>query len=88
MLRAGETMRQLLFAAMDRNPDTVLWFALIIALDLQTWKLWVPGGRSCPMQSIARFTHPLPTHAGMRQPRNCFKTDWMNNALYEIARSW
>ena len=82
-----ETMRQLL--ERRNGPavrDTLLWFALLLASAYATWFLWPTAWAILPYALYAIF------YATMSDSRwhesvhgTAFKTDWMNNALYEIA---
>jgi MocE subfamily Rieske [2Fe-2S] domain protein len=82
-----ETMRQLLVRR--DGPairDTVIWFALIIGAGLATWKLWgswwalLPYAIYCVLYASTSDSRWHESSHG-----TAFKTDWMNNALYEIA---
>ena len=82
-----ETMRKLL----ERRDgpairDTLLWFALIIGSGWATWALWGTWWAILP------YTLYVVLYASTSDSRwheaghgTAFKTDWMNNALYEIA---
>ncbi|HSV13631.1 MAG TPA: NADH:ubiquinone reductase (Na(+)-transporting) subunit F [Tepidisphaeraceae bacterium] len=81
------TMRELL----DRRNgpairDTIIWFTLIIGLGALTWWLWPSWWAALPYLAYATL------YASTSDSRwheaghgTAFKTDWMNNALYEIA---
>jgi MocE subfamily Rieske [2Fe-2S] domain protein len=81
------TMRQLL----DRRNgpairNTLLWFALIFASGFATYLLWGTWW------AILSYTFYSVLYASTSDSRwhetghgTAFKTDWMNNALYEIA---
>ena len=82
-----ETMRELL----ERRDgpairDTMLWFALLLGTGFATWFLWHTIWAVFPYAIYAVL------YATMSDSRwheaghgTAFKTDWMNNALYEIA---
>lgn len=82
-----EIMRQLL----ERRDgpairDTLLWFALLLGSGYATYFLWPTIWALLPYASYAVF------YATMSDSRwhesvhgTAFKTDWMNNVLYEIA---
>ncbi len=82
-----ETMRQLL--ERRNGPairDTLLWFALLFASGYATYFLWHTIWAIVPYAFYAIF------YATMSDSRwhesahgTAFKTDWMNDALYEIA---
>jgi Na+-transporting NADH:ubiquinone oxidoreductase subunit F len=82
-----ETMRRLL----ERRDgpairDTILWFALLLVSGYCTYALWptwwaiVPYAVYCALYSQTSDSRWHETGHG-----TAFKTDWMNNALYEIA---
>src|ERR1039458_7052803 len=82
-----EAMRQLLIRR--DGPairDTVLWFALILGTVFATWKLWgswwaiLPYAIYCALYASTSDSRWHESSHG-----TAFKTDWMNNALYEIA---
>ena len=82
-----ETMRKLL----ERRDgpairDTILWFALILGSGYLTYALWGTG-----WAILTYFIYSV-LYASTSDSRwhetghgTAFKTDWMNNALYEIA---
>ncbi len=82
-----ETMRKLL--ERRNGPairDTMLWFALILGSGFATYVLWGTGWAILPY-----FVYSV-LYASTSDSRwhetghgTAFKTDWMNNALYEIA---
>ncbi|MGB6746278.1 MAG: NADH:ubiquinone reductase (Na(+)-transporting) subunit F [Terracidiphilus sp.] len=82
-----ETMRQLLVRR--DGPairDTILWFALIFGTGYATYRLWGTWWVILPYALYAAL------YASTSDSRwhesghgTAFKTDWMNNALYEIA---
>jgi Na+-transporting NADH:ubiquinone oxidoreductase subunit F len=82
-----ETMRTLL----ERRDgpairDTILWFALLLASGCGTYALWgswwaiLPYLIYCPLYAATSDSRWHESGHG-----TAFKTDWMNNALYEIA---
>ncbi len=82
-----ETMRRLL----ERRDgpairDTILWFALILGAAFATYVLWgswwaiVPYAIYCVLYASTSDSRWHESGHG-----TAFKTDWMNNALYEIA---
>lgn len=82
-----ETMRRLL--ERKNGPairDTVIWFGLIIGTAFLTWLLWGTWWAVFPYMIYAAL------YAGSSDSRwhesshgTAFRTDWMNNALYEVA---
>ena len=82
-----DTMRELLVRR--DGPairDTILWFGLIIGCGFATWKLWGTCWAILPYMIYAML------YASTSDSRwheaghgTAFKTDWMNNTLYEIA---
>jgi Na+-transporting NADH:ubiquinone oxidoreductase subunit F len=82
-----ETMRTLL----ERRDgpaavDTVLWFALIFAAGYTTHALW---GRWWALLPYALYSVLYASTSDSRWHESghgtAFKTDWMNNTLYEVA---
>jgi Na+-transporting NADH:ubiquinone oxidoreductase subunit F len=82
-----ETMRALL--QRRDGPairDTILWFALILGTGFMTFALWgswwaiLPYMVYCVLYASTSDSRWHETGHG-----TAFKTDWMNNALYEIA---
>ena len=82
-----ETMRSLL----ERRDgpairDTILWFALILGFGFATYRLWgtwwaiIPYLLYCVLYASTSDSRWHEAGHG-----TAFKTDWMNNALYEIA---
>jgi MocE subfamily Rieske [2Fe-2S] domain protein len=66
--------------------DTILWFAIILASAYLTWRFWGTWWAVIPYMVYATI------YASTSDSRwheaghgTAFKTDWMNNALYEIA---
>jgi Na+-transporting NADH:ubiquinone oxidoreductase subunit F len=82
-----ETMRSLLVRR--DGPairDTILWFALIIASGWATWKLWGTWWAILPYIVYAvLYASTSDSRWHESGHGTAFKTDWMNNALYEIA---
>ncbi len=84
-----ETMRELL----ERRDgpairDTIIWFALLIGSGVSAYLLWKAGS----WWAVAPFIIYGAIYASSSDSRwhetghgTAFKTDWMNNALYEIA---
>jgi Na+-transporting NADH:ubiquinone oxidoreductase subunit F len=82
-----DTMRKLL----ERRDgpaarDTLLWFALILASGYATYALW---GSWWALLPYALYSVLYASTSDSRWHESghgtAFKTDWMNNALYEIA---
>lgn len=66
--------------------DTILWFALILGSAWATWALWGSWWAAIPYLVYAVLygsTSDSRWHEAGHG--TAFKTDWMNNALYEIA---
>ena len=68
------------------SRDTIIWFALIVGLAALTYYLWGSWWAVLPYLAYATL------YASTSDSRwheaghgTAFKTDWMNNALYEIA---
>ena len=82
-----ETMRELL---VRRNGpairDTILWFALLVASGYATWRLWGSWWAILPY-AIYAVLYASTSDSRWHEAGHgtAFKTDWMNNALYEIA---
>jgi Na+-transporting NADH:ubiquinone oxidoreductase subunit F len=82
-----ETMRKLL----ERRDgpalrDTLLWFALILGLAAATWALWGSWWALLPYALYAvLYASTSDSRWHEAGHGTAFKTDWMNNALYEIA---
>jgi Na(+)-translocating NADH:ubiquinone oxidoreductase F subunit len=82
-----ETMRRLL----ERRDgpalrDTLLWFALLLGTGWATWRLWGSWWAVLPYVVYSVL------YASVSDSRwhefghgTAFKTDWLNNALYEIS---
>ncbi len=82
-----ETMRQLLVRR--DGPalrDTLLWFVLILGSGFATWALWGSWWAILPylIYSVL-YTTTSDSRWHESGHGTAFKTDWMNNALYEIA---
>ena len=82
-----ETMRKLL----ERRDgpairDTVLWFALILGSGFATYALWGTWWTIVPYL-IYSVLYASTSDSRWHETGHgtAFKTDWMNNALYEIA---
>lgn len=66
--------------------DTVIWFGLIIGCGIATWLLWGSWWAVLPYLVYAVLygsTSDSRWHESSHG--TAFKTDWMNNALYEVA---
>ena len=66
--------------------DTILWFALLFASGYATWRLWGTWWAILPYlvySAIYASTSDSRWHESGHG--TAFKTDWMNNALYEVA---
>jgi Na+-transporting NADH:ubiquinone oxidoreductase subunit F len=68
--------------------DTILWFAILIGAGLSAYALWKAGS----WWAVLPFMIYGVVYASSSDSRwheaghgTAFKTDWMNNALYEIA---
>ncbi|MGA3131551.1 MAG: NADH:ubiquinone reductase (Na(+)-transporting) subunit F [Terracidiphilus sp.] len=82
-----ETMRELLVRR--DGPairDTILWFALIFTSGYATWALWGTWWAVLPY-TIYAVLYASTSDSRWHEAGHgtAFKTDWMNNALYEIA---
>ena len=82
-----ETMRSLL----ERRDgpairDTILWFALILGAGFATYRLWGTWWAILPY-IIYSVLYASTSDSRWHETGHgtAFKTDWMNNALYEIA---
>ena len=82
-----ETLRKLL----ERRDgpairDTLLWFALIIGSGWATWALWGTWWAIVPY-AVYSVLYGSTSDSRWHEAGHgtAFKTDWMNNALYEIA---
>jgi Na+-transporting NADH:ubiquinone oxidoreductase subunit F len=82
-----ETMRALL----ERRDgpairDTILWFALIFGAGIATWSLWGTWWAIVPyLVYSVLYASTSDSRWHESGHGTAFKTDWMNNALYEIA---
>ena len=82
-----ETMRGLL--ERRNGPairDTLLWFALIIGLGYGTYALWGSWWALLPY-SLYAVLYASSSDSRWHEAGHgtAFRTDWMNNTLYEIA---
>jgi Na+-transporting NADH:ubiquinone oxidoreductase subunit F len=66
--------------------DTILWFALILSAGLMTYALWGSWWAILPYM-IYSVLYASTSDSRWHEAGHgtAFKTDWMNNALYEIA---
>jgi Na+-transporting NADH:ubiquinone oxidoreductase subunit F len=66
--------------------DTILWFALILSAGLMTYVLWGSWWAILPYM-IYSVLYASTSDSRWHEAGHgtAFKTDWMNNALYEIA---
>jgi Na+-transporting NADH:ubiquinone oxidoreductase subunit F len=82
-----ETMRALLVRR--DGPairDTILWFALIAGAGYATWALWGSWWAVLPYAVYAvLYASTSDSRWHEAGHGTAFKTDWMNNTLYEIA---
>ena len=82
-----DTMRKLL----ERRDgpairDTIIWFALIFGFGIATWALWPSPWFILPYMIYAvLYASTSDSRWHEAGHGTAFKTDWMNNALYEIA---
>jgi MocE subfamily Rieske [2Fe-2S] domain protein len=66
--------------------DTILWFALILGSGYATWALWGSWWAILPYALYAvLYASTSDSRWHEAGHGTAFKTDWMNNALYEIA---
>ena len=66
--------------------DTILWFALILGFGCATYLLWGSGWALLPYAAYAvLYASTSDSRWHEAGHGTAFKTDWMNNALYEIA---
>ena len=82
-----EIMRQLLVRR--DGPairDTILWFVLIISTGYATYRLWGTWWAILPY-TIYAILYASTSDSRWHEAGHgtAFKTDWMNNALYEVA---
>jgi len=82
-----EAMRQLL--ERRNGPairDTLLWFGLLLGSAYATYVLWPTAWAIVPYALYAIFYATISDSRWHESVHGtAFKTDWMNNALYEIA---
>jgi len=82
-----ETMRQLL--ERRNGPairDTLIWFALILGSGYATYVLWPSWWAALPYALYAvLYASTSDSRWHESEHGTPFRTDWMNNALYEIA---
>jgi Na+-transporting NADH:ubiquinone oxidoreductase subunit F len=66
--------------------DTILWFALIIGTGYATYRLWGSWWAILPY-AVYSMLYASTSDSRWHETGHgtAFKTDWMNNALYEIA---
>src|SRR5512136_750328 len=66
--------------------DTLLWFALLLAFGLAGLKLWGSWWALIPF-ALYGLIYASSSDSRWHESSHgtAFKTDWMNNALYEIA---
>lgn len=66
--------------------DTIIWFGLIIGLGALTWYLWPSWWAALPyLLYAALYASTSDSRWHESSHGTAFKTDWMNNLLYEIA---
>jgi len=68
--------------------DTILWFAMIIGFGLAAFYLWRAGSWWCLLPFMAYgvlYASTSDSRWHEASHGTAFKTDWLNNALYEIA---
>jgi Na+-transporting NADH:ubiquinone oxidoreductase subunit F len=66
--------------------DTIIWFGLIIGLGYLTYRLWPSWWAVLPYLIYAvLYASTSDSRWHESGHGTAFKTDWMNNALYEIA---
>jgi Na+-transporting NADH:ubiquinone oxidoreductase subunit F len=66
--------------------DTLLWFALILGSGMATWRLWGTWWAALPYLLYAvLYASTSDSRWHESGHGTAFKTDWMNNALYEVA---
>jgi Na+-transporting NADH:ubiquinone oxidoreductase subunit F len=66
--------------------DTIIWFSLIIGSGLLTWHLW-PSWWSVIPYLVYAVLYASTSDSRWHEAGHgtAFKSDWMNNALYEVA---
>ncbi|QYM79392.1 NADH:ubiquinone reductase (Na(+)-transporting) subunit F [Horticoccus luteus] len=83
--------RETLRALLERRDgpalrDTLLWFALILGTAYATWALWPSAWALLPYAFYAvLYASTSDSRWHEAGHGTAFKTDWLNNALYEIA---
>ena len=66
--------------------DSIIWFGLIIGLGALTWHLWPTWWAALPYLGYAAlYASTSDSRWHESSHGTAFKTDWMNNLLYEIA---
>jgi Na+-transporting NADH:ubiquinone oxidoreductase subunit F len=66
--------------------DTILWFGLIIGLGFSTYALWGTWWALLPYAAYAvLYASTSDSRWHESGHGTAFRTDWMNNALYEVA---
>src|SRR5258708_16896982 len=66
--------------------DSIIWFALIIGFGYLTYRLWPSGWAAVPYLIYAvLYASTSDSRWHESGHGTAFKTDWMNNVLYEIA---
>ena len=66
--------------------DTIIWFGLILGTGALTWYLWPSWWAVIPyLVYAALYGSTSDSRWHEAGHGTAFKTDWMNNALYEIA---
>ena len=66
--------------------DTIIWFGLIISFGYFTYRLWPSGWALLPYLIYAvLYASTSDSRWHESGHGTAFKTDWMNNVLYEIA---
>jgi Na+-transporting NADH:ubiquinone oxidoreductase subunit F len=66
--------------------DTLLWFALILGSGYATWALWGSGWAALPYLVYAvLYASTSDSRWHESSHGTAFRTDWLNNTLYEIA---
>jgi len=66
--------------------DTIVWCALILSCGYATWSLWGTWWAALPyLVYAALFASTSDSRWHESSHGTAFKTDWMNNTLYEIA---
>ena len=66
--------------------DTLLWFTLLLGSAASTWAFWGSGWAILPYALYATlYASSADSRWHETGHGTAFKTDWMNNALYEVA---